>query len=370
MNRTPAGPARGAGTTGPVRPAAARGADIRPVRGKAESHTFDARSPPPADPVAPGPIPDDRPVPLPPALPAMARVTLQVLEGLERGLTFPVETPVTIGREEENSVRLNDERVSRFHAKLQEDGGRVILTDLESTNGTRVNGRPVSLRVLRPGDQISIGRCLLAYGSRAELDRLVAAAPAANRTPASVRAVAGGGSSVRQSSHRGLAVGQAAAAGRGGGKAGGEAFGDRTPARGRRSGGRTASRYDAESTGGAAGSDEPSAAGVAVDDPADAAGEEAAGSGPAFVPPGERPPVPGDLDTLQRAQLCDLLGHVHEELRQALLAAEEEDPPGNSVGSIDPGPALPRTVAWTIWQRLMRLEMDLAEALRAAAEPA
>ena len=93
-------------------------------------------------------------------------VTVQVLEGLERGRIYrDVPTPVTIGREDENSIQLNDERVSRFHAKMQEDDEHIILTDLQSTNGTRVNGHPVQLRVLRAGDQVGIGRCLLLFGS-------------------------------------------------------------------------------------------------------------------------------------------------------------------------------------------------------------
>ena len=106
----------------------------------------------------------------------MAQVTLQLLEGLERGLMFrDLPTPVTIGREDENTVRLNDERVSRFHAKIQEDGGRVILTDLDSTNGTRINGHPIQMRVLQIGDQISIGRCLLVFGSPEEINAKVEA---------------------------------------------------------------------------------------------------------------------------------------------------------------------------------------------------
>jgi hypothetical protein len=95
----------------------------------------------------------------------MARITIRVLEGLERGRVFAeLDAPVTIGREEDNHIQLNDDRVSRFHAKLQADGDRVILTDLDSTNGTRVNGHPVQIRVLQPGDLVTIGRCLLLYG--------------------------------------------------------------------------------------------------------------------------------------------------------------------------------------------------------------
>jgi hypothetical protein len=100
----------------------------------------------------------------------MVQVTLQLIEGLERGQVFTdLPTPVSIGREDDNVVRLNDERVSRFHAKIQEDGGQLILTDLDSTNGTRVNGHPVQMRVLRVGDQLSIGRCLMIVGSREDI---------------------------------------------------------------------------------------------------------------------------------------------------------------------------------------------------------
>ena len=115
----------------------------------------------------------------------MATVTLQVIDGLEMGQIFgELPTPVTIGREEENQIRLNDDRVSRFHAKIQEDEGRIILTDLESTNGTRVNGHPVKMRILRIGDQISIGRCLLVYGSRLELAQKAGLVPSSGEKKA------------------------------------------------------------------------------------------------------------------------------------------------------------------------------------------
>jgi len=100
----------------------------------------------------------------------MALVTLTVLEGLERGQVLRnLQTPVTIGREEENDIQLNDERISRLHAKLQEDHDQILFTDLNSTNGSRVNGHPVQLRVLRPGDHLQIGRCTLLFGSDDEI---------------------------------------------------------------------------------------------------------------------------------------------------------------------------------------------------------
>src|SRR5207244_8916110 len=77
--------------------------------------------------------------------------------------------PVTSGREEGNSLPLNDERVSRCHAKVQQHNSDIILTDLESTNGTRVNGNVVQIRRLRPGDRIHLGRSLLLFGSNEEI---------------------------------------------------------------------------------------------------------------------------------------------------------------------------------------------------------
>jgi hypothetical protein len=105
----------------------------------------------------------------------MAHVTLRVLHGSDRGRTFDhLPTPVTIGREEGNSIQLNDERISRYHLKLQEDNEKIVLTDLESTNGTKVNGEDIHVRILRDGDLISVGRSLLLVGSHSDIDRRIA----------------------------------------------------------------------------------------------------------------------------------------------------------------------------------------------------
>ncbi|NLY00473.1 MAG: FHA domain-containing protein [Rhodopirellula sp.] len=105
----------------------------------------------------------------------MALITLRAFDGADRGRVFEsVPTPLTIGREEGNPVQLNDERVSRFHLKIQEDQGKIVLTDLESTNGTKVNGENVQLWVLRPGDVISLGRTVLIYGAREEIAQRLA----------------------------------------------------------------------------------------------------------------------------------------------------------------------------------------------------
>ena len=104
----------------------------------------------------------------------MGYVTLRVLHGTDRGKIFGhLPTPVTIGREEGNSIQLNDERISRYHLKLQEDNDKIVLTDLESTNGTKVNGEDIQVRILRDGDMISVGRSLLLVGSHSDIDRRI-----------------------------------------------------------------------------------------------------------------------------------------------------------------------------------------------------
>lgn len=109
----------------------------------------------------------------------MRTVTFLVLEGVDKGRVYKdLPIPVTIGREEGNGLRLNDERVSRFHAKVQVEDGDIILTDLDSTNGTRVNGTAIQIRRLRAGDQVSIGRTMLLFGTMEEIAARRAVVPA------------------------------------------------------------------------------------------------------------------------------------------------------------------------------------------------
>ena len=100
----------------------------------------------------------------------MRTVTFRVLEGIDKGKIFrDIPTPLWIGREEGTQVRLNDERVSRYHAKLQADKDDLVLHDLESTNGTRVNNVVVNIRRLLPGDRVTVGRTQLLFGTDEEI---------------------------------------------------------------------------------------------------------------------------------------------------------------------------------------------------------
>lgn len=101
----------------------------------------------------------------------MKSITLRVLDGANRGEVYEgITMPVTIGREEGNTIQLNDERISRFHLKIQQDHEDLVLTDLQSTNGSRVNNEEVQLKILRKGDLISIGRSTLVYGAREHIN--------------------------------------------------------------------------------------------------------------------------------------------------------------------------------------------------------
>lgn len=69
--------------------------------------------------------------------------------------------PIRIGRAPDCEIVLRDSRVSRRHARVTARDGVLVLTDLGSTNGTRVNGHRVSEVVLGAGDRIVVGETVL-----------------------------------------------------------------------------------------------------------------------------------------------------------------------------------------------------------------
>lgn len=82
--------------------------------------------------------------------------------GLEAGKRFVLNQVNTIGRGMTNDIALNDTFLSNEHAILQWDGQNWIVEDLESTNGTRMNGGEVLQPMLiNYGDTIQLGRIAL-----------------------------------------------------------------------------------------------------------------------------------------------------------------------------------------------------------------
>lgn len=87
----------------------------------------------------------------------MHRLILQ--NGQDAGKIYVLDQPMlTVGRSVTNHIQIVDRRMSRNHAEIHTNGGRVILRDLGSKNGTLLNGEPVNGSLeLHPGDRISFG---------------------------------------------------------------------------------------------------------------------------------------------------------------------------------------------------------------------
>lgn len=75
------------------------------------------------------------------------------------------ETETVIGRNPNTDITLLDDGISREHAILvhDEDSGEFTIEDLQSTNGTQVNGKRVRGAALQAGDEIQIGRTVFEF---------------------------------------------------------------------------------------------------------------------------------------------------------------------------------------------------------------
>lgn len=68
---------------------------------------------------------------------------------------------ITIGRNKSNQMVLPSQSVSNFHAQIYFEDGRYMLEDLNSTNGTFINGIKVNKKSLQPGDEVRISQTVL-----------------------------------------------------------------------------------------------------------------------------------------------------------------------------------------------------------------
>lgn len=95
---------------------------------------------------------------------AHGRAWLRVETGPDAGREFQLlEGKMLVGRELAAHVVLRDPNVSRRHAEIAFRGGEYVLTDLGSTNGTSVNGKPVRRHRLRHGDLIRLGQTTMVF---------------------------------------------------------------------------------------------------------------------------------------------------------------------------------------------------------------
>ena len=93
----------------------------------------------------------------------MSDVTIAIVAGAESGRELRVEKSLLVGRGPGSDLVIPEPDVSTRHARLTPSGSAISIEDLESTNGTRVNGLGVRDRVLVDGDEIRLGATVLRY---------------------------------------------------------------------------------------------------------------------------------------------------------------------------------------------------------------
>ncbi|MEZ4286703.1 MAG: FHA domain-containing protein [Polyangiales bacterium] len=92
------------------------------------------------------------------------QVRVVVLGGTLAGEKYEINGELTFGRGVEADVRIDDSLVSRRHARIyQRRNGAYIIEDLQSRNGTQVNGTSIDKQMLSYGDRIQVGGCLLLF---------------------------------------------------------------------------------------------------------------------------------------------------------------------------------------------------------------
>ena len=107
-------------------------------------------------------------------------------EGLTKGMVFSLEKSLTIGRREDNDIRLTHSTVSRNHTRVYLKDSRAFVEDMDSRNGTYLNGEQIDKAVLSNGDVIWIGEVALRFLQENESNGVDEAAETQELTHASL----------------------------------------------------------------------------------------------------------------------------------------------------------------------------------------
>lgn len=93
-----------------------------------------------------------------------AKALLRVVRGPQTGVSFVLEkSPISVGRNPQCDIFLNDMTVSREHARIESMGSSWVITDTNSFNGVWVRNTNVERHTLEPGDIIQIGAFCLQF---------------------------------------------------------------------------------------------------------------------------------------------------------------------------------------------------------------
>jgi pSer/pThr/pTyr-binding forkhead associated (FHA) protein/preprotein translocase subunit Sec61beta len=112
----------------------------------------------------------------------MASISIHAGGGVEK-YTLQAES-VTLGRGAESDIRLNDIKASRIHVEIVRTPEGYVCSDLDSGNGTRINGEPIKEQMLRNGAKIQIGSTVIVFSGP---PAAAAPAPAPAPKPATAR---------------------------------------------------------------------------------------------------------------------------------------------------------------------------------------
>jgi pSer/pThr/pTyr-binding forkhead associated (FHA) protein len=97
-------------------------------------------------------------------IPARYQASVVILKGYAEGMEYPIDKIHTvIGRDPEVQVPLKDPLVSRQHATILFHDGNFVLKDLDSTNGTQMNGASIKQADLHHGDKFRVGDTVLQF---------------------------------------------------------------------------------------------------------------------------------------------------------------------------------------------------------------
>ena len=92
-------------------------------------------------------------------IPAKYKASVVIIKGHAAGMEYPIEKAYTvIGRDKDGTdIPINDPLISRQHAAISYEQGAFVLKDLESTNGTIMNGSEITRTQLKHRDRFSLG---------------------------------------------------------------------------------------------------------------------------------------------------------------------------------------------------------------------
>jgi len=105
---------------------------------------------------------------------------LQVLSGSRAGQSYELKVEkTTVGRVEDNALQIAEPSVSSHHCEVILKGNDVVVRDLNSTNGTFINGEKITEAVLKPGATLRLGEVDLRIDDGSPMPSSAGALPAA-----------------------------------------------------------------------------------------------------------------------------------------------------------------------------------------------